>query len=353
VRSCTRDPAELDGILDEAVTDPLLAPYSPWLQCRVPINEEGVKRLFRSLEHGVAPVERYGCLAHGRAHEPIAEADLAALIREIGRTPDGVSAALEIAFFRLNREHTEDGIVSVGRELIQRVDFAQMESNSDHKLGSVLLKCLRGDNGAAASRVCANFKSALLGGHPARALQMRKYDKVFSALCRTQPAVVLDTFLGGEEREETALLQMLGWMRGDRQSPFGLISNDIWRTWCEANPTTRYVTAAGHVVYLQEPTGETTPPEWSDIALYLIEHAADPLAILRRFVDRFRPTSMYTGSLASILEGRRPLLQGLLQHPRPDIAAAAARTITELDRTIESKRTREAERSRAQDESFE
>jgi hypothetical protein len=107
----------------------------------------------------------------------------------------------------------------------------------------------------------------------------------------------------------------------------------------QIEPSSRYGIAAGYVSYLRSSEQGATVPEWSDVALTLIKQTPDPLEVLRRFVDRFRSTSMYTGSLASILEGHRLLLEGVLQHRRSEVAAAAAQAIAELNETTESRRT--------------
>jgi hypothetical protein len=349
-----RSPELAASFLDESIADPILGLYFPMLQCAVAIGKPGVERLRKSLAHGIAPIEEYRRLAWGRCHETMTADDLRTLVTEIGRTPGGVEPALEIVFFRLfgdrqaKRDH-EPEVIEAGRELIGRLEFERISDHDDHQLGLIVENCLSGIAGASAARVvCERFKAAASG----LLLDVYKYDNFMTALCKTQPTMVLDTFFAVTEEKHKSASGMLRWSDGRRKNPIDAIPSDALIEWCDREPDSRYPSMADIVSFLKGSDEEEVTSHWSGVALRLIEHAPDPVAVVRAFVERFRPSS-WSGSLASILEGRKALLEELKGHKNPDVAAFANVVANKLALEVEEERTWEAKHDRQRDERFE
>jgi hypothetical protein len=172
----------------------------------------------------------------------------------------------------------------------------------------------------------------------------------FAGLCKAQPLIVLKTFFVGAEAELRAVDQTLQWFR--TKSSLVTIPTDTWLEWCSEDPHARYIAAAQFVPFVRGAEEDAETSGWSDIALKLIEGAPDPAAVLRKFTERFWPSS-WSGSLAAILESRMTLLTDLLQHANPAVAAFAGEQITQLRVEIEDERRCEVERERSRDERFE
>jgi hypothetical protein len=122
--------------------------------------------------------------------------------------------------------------------------------------------------------------------------------------------------------------------------------------WCDKDPEARYPAMAGAVSFIKGSEEEDVASYWSSVALKLIERAPDPLAVLHTFVGRFRPSG-WSGSLASILEGRKALLDKLAHHANEDVVACAGEESIRLAAEIDAERKWEAERDRNRDERFE
>lgn len=341
------------SLLDHAVTDPLLGPHFPALQCAVPIDARGVGRLIQSLDVALAPIEQYRAIAWGRNHEKIGNADLRILVTKIGDKPNGVEPALEIVFFRLfannqAKQPHDAETIEAGRELLSKLEFARTDDRGDHHMGLLISCCLSGSSSASVARIiCERFKAIIMESH----LGARHYTGLLEALCKTQPTVVLDSFLTGNPKEERAFSRALQWFSGHRKNPLDVIADQAIMEWCNQEPDRRYPAIAAVVSFLKSSV-EDVSSQWSDRARTLIERAPDPVAVARKFVERFRPMG-WSGSLASILEGRKALLEELKEHTSNKIAAYAIKEAARLAAEVEAERKREAERDRGTDERFE
>ena len=103
--------------------------------------------------------------------------------------------------------------------------------------------------------------------------------------------------------------------------------------------------------YLKGPEDKAAS-QWSDIALKLLERAPDRMAVLREFTSRLRPSG-WSGSLATILEGRKALLAELENHADASVAKFATAVGTGLSTAIEKQRIWETDHDRTTDERFE
>lgn len=349
-----RSPDIVASLLDEAMGGPVLGVCFPALQCAIAVDKPDVERLRKSLELAIAPIEQYRALAWGRSHETVEAADLKPLLLEIGAKSGGVEPALEIVFFRFHgdrdakRPH-EPEIVEAGRELLSKLEFTRTSGRDDHHLRLIVMSCLSGTEGTPTARlVCDRFKAGVVEA-PA---DVHHHNDFFEALCQAQPLIVLDTFFIGTEEERQPVTRMLQWFGGHRRNPLDAIPEETVIEWCDKDPETRYLAMAGAVSLVNGSEEEDVTSRWSGIALKLIECAPDPVAVLRTFVGRFRPSG-WSGSLASILEGRKALLEELKAHKNPDVPALAAAEANCLAAEVDATRQWEAKHDRERDERFE
>ena len=89
-----------------------------------------------------------------------------------------------------------------------------------------------------------------------------------------------------------------------------------------------------------------------DFGIGILERAADRLAVLRAFAIRFRPSS-WSGSLATILEGRKALLEELEKSSDTSVVEFAVAEGVRLSKQVEAERDFEAAHDRVTDERFE
>lgn len=88
------------------------------------------------------------------------------------------------------------------------------------------------------------------------------------------------------------------------------------------------------------------------MARRLLRYAPNRLAVFKQLAKHFQPNT-WTGSLATLMETRLPLLDDSEIKDDPVLAAFVEEARTELKRAIEAQRRFETERDRRRDESFE
>ena len=348
-----RDQCVASQLLDEAVDHVVLGCQFPMLQCAVAIDKDGVNRLRRSLTLGLASASVFQCLAHGRFHETVSAEDRAGLILQIIEQPKGGHAGLEIVFYRLfgdnqNKSAHEPEIIQAGQRMLIRLEIANAYARQDHELDLVTAACLIGTSAAPIAKViCQRFKEAADTRH----LHAYNFRRFLGAICKVQPLVFLDAFFGGDAAQRCASARMFERIGERDANPLDNIATEQLIAWCDGDSGTRYIAMATVVSYLRGPEDEASS-QWSAIALDLLRFAPDPVAIARQFSERFSPSG-WSGSLASILEGRQGLLTELLQNDDPRMVAFAKDEGKRLASQIQQERRLETAQDRLTDERFE
>jgi hypothetical protein len=129
------------------------------------------------------------------------------------------------------------------------------------------------------------------------------------------------------------------------------VPDEIILEWCALDPTYRCGLMA-NVVPLFKPSQEGEPLVWTDLWHRLFQQAADPSEIFMCLIRRMYPTS-WSGSLASILERRLPMLDALDLRGDEKLEKARDEAKENWARSIAEARRREAQLDRAESERFE
>jgi hypothetical protein len=348
----TRDSAHVDRLLNEALTDDVLAANFPSLQRSVPIDSRGAARLMKALD--TAPAWQFKVLAWGGVSVSIPGADFRTLLRGIAAKPDGFWVAAEILDMRLfadrdKPEGADPEVIATGRDLVEVLDFGELGRNQDHHVGSLIARCLKGPDGLAVTQdLCRRFMHAIV----ANEIHAYGYDEVIGRLFKVQPVVMLDGFFGGTTDEiNTGQKIIEDLVDVNEGNPLDAVSRAEILAWCEQRRAERYRIMAS-VVTLFRPGGAGEGMAWSDIAQALLDGAPDRLAIVKEYARRFRPHT-YSGSLAAAMELALPPLRCLEDDADPAVAAFAKTERTRLRQEIETSRQHETETDRRMDERFE
>jgi PAS domain-containing protein len=171
------------------------------------------------------------------------------------------------------------------------------------------------------------------------------------ALFSTQPAALLDEITAGDEnttREMLRLLHDAGQVDGN---PVEAIPTEKLLSWCRAAPAKRFLQAAAIITPVTS-GGDGAAAQWTPAAQALLEEAPDRVAVLDKFLCRFKLEG-WSGSLAAILDSRAALLLGLGEHHDRHLAEHAQRAHAALQRQIAMERKRETQEHRSRDERFE
>ncbi len=331
--------------LDAAIRNPDLLPILPYLHARLGLDAEGLARLGRAAAEGDIVASSFHSIANNSVSmsPPV---PLAALLKEIAALPQGVEIALKILrmhFFC--REQKEGGdhsacLISVGRDLLARLDFNKDSSLDDYDAHTVIQSCLVGEDGrGAAKKVCANFRSALESYH----VSSHNLSYTLKALFEMQPFVALDTFLLPTVTHRNGYLFEEGF---GTKSPIESLGTSMLQEWASRDPGTRYP-LLGECLRMFPSNGDQET-DISPLFVSILEQAPDKRLFLGDFWDRLLPGG-WSGSLADILIRRKAQVMKLAELADEQVRVWVADTVSKLDRWIDDERGRD----RAREESFE
>jgi hypothetical protein len=177
-------------------------------------------------------------------------------------------------------------------------------------------------------------------------------DDVIEALTKTFPTAALDIFVERAETDEyMSARSIFRDLRDSRACPLQSLPDQVWMEWAEGKPQSRYVRLA-EVVRFSNANDDDKAVRWSSAAEKIISAAPEPSKVLDVFLDRFWPMS-YSGSQADILATRMPMIEELLHHSRPEVAAWARENAPKFADSIARVCEREAEQDTKRDERFE
>ncbi|WP_394542670.1 hypothetical protein [Priestia aryabhattai] len=341
-----------DILLYEAVKDNTLAAIYPWLQTQVEIGIQDVERLKKSLELGKAPILQYVHLAYGRVHESIGDRELCELLKLISSKEGGFPVSIEILLMRLHG-HSDlnklsDTIISYGQELVVDYQFSREDRKAasiDYKLATIIKSCFAGKSAQEKAKVlCNNIFHSFTSNH----IFWMDYDHVLDSLSTQQPEVFLDIFLGKSINSELdyrireTLLE---------QSILSRIDEKIIINWCEESKEIRYPIISSALVPFHKKE-DSNSPQWTPLALKIINNSPDPMRVLDNFKLTLRPRR-WSGSRAAIMQNNLSLILDLKKHYNPLIAKWAGKEEILFEAEIRSDRESELERERKLNERFE
>jgi hypothetical protein len=350
-----KNPDCAEELLDMALENPIFSAIFPLLQIGVPISERGVERLINSLLQGNAPIHLFGMLAYGRASQTISGSDFVRLVLAIASLAGGIGPALNILAMRLFADRT-DGLetvpelIGLGKRLLEMFAFSEDHGNlirEDHDLARIVHTCLKGESAGTITRKLVSGMTNAANGH---VFDVYHYNDLIKALLEIQPLDVFDELFSPEQKIDHSL-QFLDAFEIRKTSIMTSVPDEIILEWCALDPTYRCGLMA-NVVPLFKPSQEGEPLVWTDLWHRLFQQAADPSEIFMCLIRRMYPTS-WSGSLASILERRLPMLDALDLRGDEKLEKARDEAKENWARSIAEARRREAQLDRAESERFE
>jgi hypothetical protein len=341
-----KDKAKVHDLLDAAVRDPLLGPDFPYLQASVGVDEDGARRLVASIESGLAPPRIYGNLALGRTTEATPSAALSRIVLGIAGLPDGRGVAVEILHMHF---HVGRGTQSVwdpllidsGRRLLASYPLDQVKHHGAYELAEIATVCLSDSESATEAKdLCRRIFDATTTGRAS----WLNLERVIKTLFALQPLVALDCWFAGGQDERRRYYVHFFSGRKDR-NPLNVVPSPLLLEWAKVDSDNRFPRLAGIIPAFEQEDGVA---RWSEAALALLSAGPDRAAVLRGLATQLYPR-VFSGSLADILDRRRPLFQEFLADDDPAVRQVARETDDLLQQEISSERLREVNR----DERFE
>jgi hypothetical protein len=340
-----RDKTFAAPVLEAAIYDPALASKLPYLQARVDLAEEGIARLRRAIAQGALAATDFSYIANGSVSNSPPD-PLGTLLLDIATLPNGVGVALEILHMHLYRkpgdgENRPSRLIEIGRELLARADYGDMECVRDYGMANVIRVCLTGEDGRnTAQTLCATIRSTFESTY----IPAHEMNWILGALFGTHPFIALDVFLLPEPvRRHPLLFDSIY----DGGTALEELDPMVLRRWADRDPDRRYPQLGKCISMFGSKDGDEEN-EISPTFLLLLGYAPDKRLFLGDFWSRLHPRS-WSGSLADILVQRKMRVVKLAEHSDDQVREWVAKVTPELDSFIDCERERERER----EESFE
>jgi hypothetical protein len=340
-----RNASELDQYLDDAIKDPILAPFFPWLQAMAGLNERGIERLHSSIDAGIAEPWSFRNMMMGGDTKPVPGALLAKLLHNMAAMPNGSAVAVDILRMRYYGDRQDDvkvdeALIHCGQLLLETIELSGNDQHS-HTLGEIAAICLADQNAEqAARRICRRIKGKLAD----RSLYAFNVFYLLQRIFEAQPIAALDEFLSDDHAGDP--FHDFDYFGSNRNSPLKAIESKTLEHWAMINPEVRIPKLADWIPLFK--SQDENEGGWSPIFLRLLELAPAKRPFLEKVNHRLRPTG-WTGSLADILDKRSLLLAEFKAHSDSVIRDWATEQGDQLQAQSHSERIRE----RRVDESFE
>lgn len=349
-----RNGALVRALLDEALEDPILAPWMPVLQAATTFDEAALVRLHCVLTSGAAPIERFSRLAYGGVSDGVEGSALARLLLQIAKTEGGGPVSRNILYMRFfsdrsaGREIHPD-LVEIGRTLLLDFQFEHGHgSREDYELASIARVSLAGEGGRAAVQDIGRTLALAMGRYE---VGLYDYDDLIYALFEAHPTQMLDALLDGDEPSNQRIIRLLNELPRSGKPLMGGVPDDVLFVWCGCAPVERYPLAASFAPLFAQPD-ERTQPEWTCLTRRLLTDAPDPVLVFETIISRLHPTS-WSGSLAEVLSSRLDLLERLDIAALPALEAPMERARAALRGAVDRERQRERDEDRQRDGRFE
>lgn len=358
-----KSPEKAEELLDVALADVRLHDLFVHMQAVHGVNEKGYERLHKAVRLNSVPVASFGNLAYGRPWENRSGGAFKSLLIELSKRDKGLDVALDILSMTVFTRNADKQLISApekqtGRELLARVTFDKRDQRDDYHLAQLVTGCLVApEDEPIARQMCVSLMDAIADMR----VYAWDYPKVVSALAVLFPRAVLDILVENGNYGYENRRSVFSMFRERQPCPLRKVDADSLIEWAKEAPDTRFVKLAEAIRLWVPPNAETSddddadetaPLSWNPVVLRILREAPQPIDIFSVILSRVRPSG-WSGSLATILSNRLPLIELLQDDADPAVASAAKKAAAALGVEIDNIRKREAERDRDRDERFE
>ena len=366
-----KDVLLVNKLMDDALTDPILSPHFPILQCSYQVDEAGAKRLISHIESGRTHSYIYSYLKYGRVAESIPLPLLRRILLGLISLPDGYEIAIDIFWMRIfplksDKSKIDRDTFALGRELLKLNMFHSANQNHPYHVNEVAIVCMVGDEAYEDAIAISKSLARALVDYRTGA---RQFGELAKTLFQLQPAAAISVFLNDDSESKKSFFEMIKaffkrmlghkvdktyirplsyWFDFGRDSPVNAVSPEILIAWARKNLKARLPKLAEEI-HLFVKNAEHDTLILSPLAVEILELASDRSVILDIYASRFYPMGGWSGSLADILSPYLALAINLQTHNDPLLARWAKKQADLLSKRIEEERKRD----RCVDESFE
>jgi hypothetical protein len=354
---------DVSVFLDKALQDDVWVEWFPELQLITELDDIAHSRLMKSLDIGKAPSWQFKYLMYGRASDPLSVEQVGKLIDAIAIRPDsGLAISVDILQMIIfcSKEKNEEykiELANYSANYLQQFDWSKFDHENDnltHDLAEIIDFVLQSEiDEAKVVSILSNFINSERSED--RSYGYRRQGKLLKPFFEHFPIITLNAvFVVDEDLKFNNALRMLSEWSSDRQeTAISKIDGDTFIEWCAVSPNDRYLFAAHTCKIFDKTTRDTKVYlTLSDIAKRIFANASDKEAVVKIFISRFMPSG-WSGSLATILRDRLPLLDELSSTDNQEIKDLVNAAKSSFIKRIELEEKREDNEERSRTGSFE
>lgn len=356
------DLVRLNSFLDAAVADPVWGRWLPELQCAAGLEGDGIERILRSLEAGIAPHWQYRYLSFGRALDVVAPDVMETLYTSLAAIPRGGEIAIDLLGMVVHsaKERGENFVHDIAYKIgdfLSRIDLSACNVNEtmvEHHLVNLINFTLNNTScGSLDDAVLQNLLSWERSENRKYAFRRGRFLQPFFKLRST---LALDAVYtpdpDGGYWTASHLVAGHDSERGSR--PMEAVSPDAALEWCAASPEDRYLFIAETCALYGPRKSDTdhSGRRLSEIATKVFEAAPDKGTILTVYTSRLMPMS-WSGSRAEKLQQRLSIFDDLAALVSGDDAQLVQNEHLRMVRIVAEMREREHSEERSRNETFE
>lgn len=335
-----------EKMLSEAVKNDILAPIYPELEIAIGVGAKGFERLKESVEYGEAPISHYTSLGRGN----LSDIELVELLEVISTKSNGVEVAIEVISRKILNQPKEieisDIIADFGRGLLLKYSFERRNVRDmlDYELAEIIRACLTIDS---APIIMKHISEKMNDSSSGYSFAYSSYKKVLKVLATKYPLVFLDTLFEKLARSNQ-IIRMPALYAANILSE---IDDEILIEWVMVEKNLRISKVISMIRPYQNRKVDGVI-EWTPLTMELIEAADDLDGVFSEMKKSFYPMS-WSGSLASIMETRLPLIVDLQKHEKSEISEWAKTEEKVFQEAMNNAREREFVEERSENERYE
>ncbi|MEH6691110.1 MAG: hypothetical protein V7774_08000 [Pseudorhizobium pelagicum] len=356
------DAARLNSFLDAAVVDPVWGKWLPELQCAAGLEGDGIGRILRSLDAGIAPHWQYRYLSFGRALDVVAPDVIETLATSLSAIPRGGEIAIDLFGMVVHsaKERGENFVRDIAYRIgdfLSRIDLSACNVNEtmvEHHLGNLITFTLNNTS-------CGSLDDAIIQNLLSwEQSEPRKYafrrGRFLQPFFKLRSMLALDAVYkpdpDGSYWTASQLVADHDNERGSR--PMEAVSPDAALEWCAASPEDRYLFMAATCPLYGPKKSDTDQSDrrLSEIASRVFEAAPDKSEIITVYTSRLMPMS-WSGSRAEKLRQRLSILDDLASLVSGDDARLVDNERLRMMKIVAGMREREDSEERSRNETFE
>lgn len=342
-------------ILDDALTDDILLPIFPILQCAVEKDKKGWERIKKSLELKQIPIRWYGHLLNSNFDDDTYNNALSDILESLIAEEKGMEIAITILALNVFGRDikisppSNEKMRAFARKLLTKIEFDRKVfylNNSGFKIARIIDGCFDNHYQQEGDILCKNIVKASLD----LKISLSNYPEVINSLARKQSSCFLNRFFVNDEKFVDNYLVLFDEHFHSNIDPLSQIEENIILDWCKEKPLVRYSLIASIIKLVKK--DESGKIVLNDLVLTILKNTPDVDGVLKNLAYSLRPYS-WSESLVVILKERLPLLEYFKSH-KNKIVQEWGRTQEKLiQQEIESIEQEQKVEYRNQDERFE